>query len=214
MGHLLANAREKMGVSVEEAARETRIHVDRIRDMEGDQLFQFTHPSYARMFLRDYARYLNFPQERLRTLLPDGGESMSDGLSYITRYSAPERTSGAPPRRKRGGILFVFLAALFLGLAGYQIWKAASAPAVQPVITEEVDSVEDVEMVQGEPADPMQELAEDASFLSQGGDADIPVATAAEEVTFSSLVPENTAPELPQEGAPLQINPSAGGTTR
>jgi cytoskeletal protein RodZ len=88
IGALLASEREKRGIAVEKAAKETRMRPQRIRDMEGDDLSHFTNPSYARMFLIAYAKYLDIPMQQIRDHLPDIGEPGVEGYQYITSQAA------------------------------------------------------------------------------------------------------------------------------
>jgi cytoskeletal protein RodZ len=83
IGALLTAEREKRGIPVERAAKETRMRPQRIRDMESDDLSHFTNPSYARMFLIAYAKYLGIPMQTIRDHLPDRGEPSSEGYNYI-----------------------------------------------------------------------------------------------------------------------------------
>jgi cytoskeletal protein RodZ len=84
IGALLATERQKRGIAVEKAAKETRMRPQRIRDMENDDLSHFTNPSYARMFLIAYAKYLDIPMPTIREYLPDRGESGTEDYHYIT----------------------------------------------------------------------------------------------------------------------------------
>ncbi len=88
IGALLAAERERRGIPVEKAAKETRMRPQRIRDMEGDDLSHFTNPSYARMFIIAYAKYLDIPMQTIRDHLPDRGEPGSDGYQYISNTPA------------------------------------------------------------------------------------------------------------------------------
>ncbi|MGH8045996.1 MAG: helix-turn-helix domain-containing protein [Chthoniobacterales bacterium] len=84
IGALLAAEREKRGIPVERAAKETRMRPQRIRDMEADDLSHFTNPSYARMFIIAYAKYLGIPMRSIGEHLPDRGESATEGYQYIS----------------------------------------------------------------------------------------------------------------------------------
>lgn len=223
LGKLLAAARKKLGVSVEEAARETRIHVDRIRDMEADRFFQFVHPSYARMFLRDYARYLSVPLDQLRSLLPDAGDAISGGPSYITRYTAPERTPMTPPQKKKGSWIFMALVILFLGLATYQIWKAMQSPATQPIQSEEDVVREESTEIAPKAEEKLKD--EDAQFIKSESASEVRVALPAsatssevvfQAIAFTSIVLVKQPPKSDEvisinldDPMPVRINPDA-----
>ncbi len=94
IGVLLSSERESKGIPVEKAAKETRMRAQRIRDMENDDLSSFSNPSYARMFIIAYAKYLGVPLKKVRELLPDSGQVAVEGYAY-TRYAE----SDLPPLR-------------------------------------------------------------------------------------------------------------------
>ena len=56
VGKQLQEARLAKNWTPELAARETKIKVDRLRDLEADDYSHFTSPTYARGFVRTYAR--------------------------------------------------------------------------------------------------------------------------------------------------------------
>jgi cytoskeletal protein RodZ len=124
IGALLATEREKRGIPVERAAKETRMRPQRIRDMEADDLSHFTNPSYARMFLIAYAKYLSIPMQTIREHLPDRGEPGSEGYQYIHATSEdlpslrPEL--GNRPVKRGGGLrgLFILIAVVILAGVG------------------------------------------------------------------------------------------------
>ncbi len=126
LGALLAAARERRGLPLEQAAHETRIRVQRLRDIESDDLSQFSHPSYARMFIVDYARYLGVPPEEIRDLLPESGACGIEGYQYLQETPVDAKQFAVRPLRPRRSLVPVFavLAAfLVLGLGGLKVWK-------------------------------------------------------------------------------------------
>lgn len=152
IGALLAAEREKRGIPVERAAKETRMRPQRIRDMESDDLSHFTNPSYARMFLIAYAKYLGIPMQTIRDHLPDRGEPSSEGYNYI--HAAAEtlpsirKNLSTQPLKKRSGLWLVLgsiATVVLLGLAllgGYiyvnlnrLVDKAPATGVKAPVLT-------------------------------------------------------------------------------
>src|ERR1700722_8441534 len=96
VGKQLQEARLAKNWTPELAARETKIKVDRLRDLEADDYTHFTSPTYARGFLRTYARFLGLDEYKiLRQLdnkLPedDNASFVKDtGLPYIPEPSKP-----------------------------------------------------------------------------------------------------------------------------
>lgn len=65
IGEILQEARNKKGVSQEEAAKVLKIKVERLRDLEENRYDQFPAYVYARSFLRLYADYLEIEKDAL-----------------------------------------------------------------------------------------------------------------------------------------------------
>jgi cytoskeletal protein RodZ len=122
IGALLASEREKRGIPVEKAAKETRMRAQRIRDMEADDLSQFTNPSYARMFIIAYAKYLGISMKTILEHLPDRGEPGTDGYQYT---SSPPEELPALRRNLVSRPLHRSLWLPILGLAAFLLIAAA-----------------------------------------------------------------------------------------
>ncbi|CAN5535692.1 hypothetical protein BH09VER1_BH09VER1_23600 [soil metagenome] len=105
LGSLFAVARQKRGVAIEKAAHDTRIRVQRLREIEEDDFSHFSHPSYARLFLADYGRYLGIPSEDIKHLLPERGECGAEGYQYLQEVTvaAPTYSYTIPraPKQRR-----------------------------------------------------------------------------------------------------------------
>jgi cytoskeletal protein RodZ len=89
LGMKLLQAREAAGLSIDEAANILRMRPVLLRGMESDDLTGFSHPSYARLSLLDYTRFLRIPVEEIRDWLPDTGGSSMDDYHYLDHYSDP-----------------------------------------------------------------------------------------------------------------------------
>ncbi len=68
-GARLQTAREARGLSIEDAARQTRIRPHQIRDLENDAYGNFPSPAYARSFLTKYAKFLDVDVSQERETL-------------------------------------------------------------------------------------------------------------------------------------------------
>jgi cytoskeletal protein RodZ len=137
IGALLAAEREKRGIPVERAAKETRMRPQRIRDMESDDLSHFTNPSYARMFIIAYAKYLGIPMRTINEHLPDRGESATEGYQYIStstedlpslRHDIASKPAG------RNNLLYVLaigtLCVVLLSIAGIGYFLVVNTPRI------------------------------------------------------------------------------------
>jgi cytoskeletal protein RodZ len=125
LGTQFAAVRQKRGLTIEKVSSETHIRVQRLREIERDDFSRFAHPSYARMFAMDYAKYLGIPISRIRRLLPDAGECGTEGYQYL-RESACDymRTTVRPFRRRRRLVRKLAATALliFLSLGSLKVW--------------------------------------------------------------------------------------------
>jgi cytoskeleton protein RodZ len=100
VGKQLQEARLAKNWTPELAARETKIKVERVRDLEADNYSNFTSPTYARGFVRTYARALGLDEYRiLRQLdnkLPDDDSAnivTDTGVAYLPETAMPPRAA-------------------------------------------------------------------------------------------------------------------------
>src|SRR5277367_2649544 len=100
VGKQLQEARLAKNWTPELAARETKIKVERVRDLEADDYSHFTSPTYARGFVRTYARALGLDEYRiLRQLdnkLPDDDSAnivTDGGVAYLPETAMPPRAA-------------------------------------------------------------------------------------------------------------------------
>lgn len=124
LGAMLSAARQQRGWPLEQAAHETRIRVQVLREIEADDLSHFSHPSYARMFLTDYARYLGIEVAEIRSYLPEWGECGTEGYQYLQETVDSVKGIRRLPARPRFRTLMVVGASLILvSLGGFKVWK-------------------------------------------------------------------------------------------
>jgi cytoskeletal protein RodZ len=109
VGARLGAARIKAGITLEKAAKDTRIRVQRLREIEADDFSGFTHPTYSRLFLLDYAEYLGISPDEIRPLLPDRAGAAGGGFQYINALARGPSSPVVPMRtKKRPSLLRVF----------------------------------------------------------------------------------------------------------
>ncbi|MGC1481276.1 MAG: helix-turn-helix domain-containing protein [Chthoniobacterales bacterium] len=142
IGTLLSSERESRGIPVEKAAKETRMRAQRIRDMEADDFSAFTNPSYARMFIIAYAKYLGVPMQKVRDLLPERGEVASEGYDYAG-HSEPHLPSLRPDIASRpatGRLLPGLIIVAILGVLVAAAFLTYYIVVNLPRLTEERDA--------------------------------------------------------------------------
>jgi len=139
VGKQLQEARLARNWTPELAARETKIKVDRLRDLEADDYTHFSSPTYARGFLRTYARALGLDEYKLlRQLdnkLPDDDNSSfvpDSGLPYI-----PEPHSDAHITSNKTGLYVVLgLGAAVMFIISFVMLQAYRSGELQHIFAD------------------------------------------------------------------------------
>lgn len=131
VGKQLEEARLAKTWTPELAARETKIKVDRILDLEADDYGHFSSPTYARGFVRTYARALGLDEYRLlRQLdnkLPEDDNAtfvQEAGLPYVPETSQMVHASSS---HRTGLYIFVGLALAVLLVSAFVVFQAYRA---------------------------------------------------------------------------------------
>jgi len=97
VGHKLQQARLAKQLSIEEAARVTRIRPDKLIDLEEDNYSNFPSMSYAKGFLVIYARFLGVDVRDFAETLHTPNPVSSDDYQYLSAAAA----GPAPPISRR-----------------------------------------------------------------------------------------------------------------
>ena len=131
VGKQLQEARLARNWTPELAARETKIKVERVRDLEADNYANFTSPTYARGFVRTYARALGLDEYRiLRQLdnkLPDDDSAnivTDTGVAYLPETAMPPR---AAHRDYTGLYVVMALGAVVILISTFVLFEAYRA---------------------------------------------------------------------------------------
>jgi len=131
IGSLLAAERERKGIPIEKAAKETRMRAQRLLDLENDDLSQFSSASYARMFIIAYAKYLGVPMEQVYKHLPERGSANAEAYNYITssEHDLPSLRTDIAGRRSRPSKPLIIIATIVTliilggcGILGAYLW--------------------------------------------------------------------------------------------
>ena len=101
VGKQLQEARLARNWTPELASRETKIKVDRLKDLESDDYSHFNNATYARGFVRTYARALGLDEytilRQLDNKLPDDDSanivSAEGGVAYLPETAMPPRVA-------------------------------------------------------------------------------------------------------------------------
>lgn len=101
VGRKLAKAREARGLSLEEAALETRIRASQLAALEADDYSSFASNTYARGFLLIYGRFLGVEVREVARGLDSGNPISIAEYQYLNAYPEAEPDRNAPNRREQ-----------------------------------------------------------------------------------------------------------------
>jgi cytoskeleton protein RodZ len=101
VGRKLAKAREARGLTLEEAALETRIRPPQIAALEADDYSSFASNTYARGFLLIYGRFLGVDVREVARGLESGNPISIAEYQYLNAYPEVEPERSAPTRREQ-----------------------------------------------------------------------------------------------------------------
>lgn len=88
-GQMLTAAREQRGLSIEDAAHETRIPAQRLRYLESGNIAAFGSMTYARSFIRQYSEFLEVDAAMMLEELPEGALGGERDYRYLTQSQGP-----------------------------------------------------------------------------------------------------------------------------
>ena len=102
LGRKFQEARKARNLSLEEAARLTRIRQSRLAEIEADDFSNFPSLAYAKGFLQIYGKFLEVDVSPYLDAFETSGHLTVDGYSYLQDSPAPKapRTPVATPNRK------------------------------------------------------------------------------------------------------------------
>ena len=148
IGARLSARRQKLGIQLEKAAKDIRVSVSRLSQIESDDFSSFAHPTYARLFLVDYANYLRVPLEEIRDYLPGSKKLGTSDNRYLEVLLARQTFLHGDQFKSLRRLLFgvgagrLVLILIGLGIYFWKTWKkfervqpATTSPAATPVAT-------------------------------------------------------------------------------
>jgi len=121
LGGVFVFVRESKGIPLDQAAHETRIRIQCLRELEEDNLAHLS-PGYARLFIMDYARYLGVPMNTIKDKLPEVGEFGTQGYEYIKNAPGPATEAIRAPkvRIKKSRAVLCFLLCFLPALGDFR----------------------------------------------------------------------------------------------
>jgi cytoskeletal protein RodZ len=121
LGKKLQEARKSRNLSLEEAARLTRIRQSRLEEIEADDFSNFPSLAYARGFLQIYGKFLGVDVSQYLDVFETSGQITVDGYSYLQDTPAPKAPRTAITRRRENTrpSLVPFFIAMAILVAGF-----------------------------------------------------------------------------------------------
>ena len=185
IGKKFEEARRARNLTLDEAARMTKIRPARLAEIEADDFSQFPSLAYAKGFLLIYGKFLDVDVTPYLEAFEDSEHVTVDGYSYLQENHAPKQASAPivrPSRRDRVSPMPLIFGILVL-VVGFSVMKL-------------ILNVQRIVPRTGEPA---AQVSPSASVVSNSGTAS------------PSIVPEKTADNV--TSAP-SIFPSATVTRK
>jgi len=179
-GQMLIAAREQRGLSIEDAAHETRIPVQRLRYLESGNIAAFGSLTYARSFMRQYSDFLGVDASAMLEELPEGALGGERDYRYLTQSQGPwlrerakaaERSTAPAAHRVRTikSPLPAAIAVFVIVLAGAAMWGEHVAKMNQKVEPYALKAlpVEDDDIAATTPAVPSASVGDMANLKSK-----------------------------------------------
>jgi cytoskeleton protein RodZ len=121
LGRKFQEARKARNLSLEEAARLTRIRQSRLAEIEADDFSNFPSLAYAKGFLQIYGKFLEVDVSPYLDFFETSGHLTVDGYSYLQDAPAPKAPRAAATRRTENTrpSLVPFLIGIVILVAGF-----------------------------------------------------------------------------------------------
>jgi len=129
LGRKFQEARKARNLSLEEAARLTRIRQSRLAEIEADDFSNFPSLAYAKGFLQIYGKFLEVDVSPYLDAFETSGHLTVDGYSYLQDAPAPKAPRGhRSPRRTENArpSLVPFLIGIAILVAGFSFLRFIS----------------------------------------------------------------------------------------
>jgi len=205
VGKQLEEARLARNWTPEMASRETKIKVDRVKDLEADDYSHFNNATYARGFVRTYARALGLDEyqilRQLDNKLPDDDSanivSAEGGVAYLPETAMPPRVAhrdftGLYVVLGLSGVVMLVIA--FVLFRAYQVGELGKWAGEEPVAS----------VTNNAPV-----IADEAPKKALPIDSNTPPPTPSEEPAtnaVATLAPGDDAPSNAPKALPVDLN--------
>lgn len=214
-GRILSNARRARGLSIEDVAQALKLAPRQVEAIEVDAFDQLRGLTFARGFVRNYARYLGVdPAPLLDAIVPSANLRPAE-LVPISNARGDMPSASSPLRTLLpAGITLIALTALALAGWYFDWFRAPATPT--STVPEKMESVSPAQKSEGVSPSPLREermmsvpLPPAESVKASSPTASIPPATAS-PIAANSVAPVS----LPAEPAAAAAPPPASANQR
>jgi helix-turn-helix protein len=134
VGAALRRAREIRGITLDEAARDTKLRPEQLEALEGESFDDLGDAVYARAMLRTYAQYLGLKPDRVLSVYTKHGEEVAPP-EPPGKLGRVERGLAASRVRDNQKFLLVAAAVVLIALIGFGLVSRNGAPPAGAITT-------------------------------------------------------------------------------
>jgi cytoskeletal protein RodZ len=134
VGSALRRAREIREITLDEAARDTKLRTDQLRALEEEDFEALGDPVYARAMLRTYAQYLGLKPDRVLSVYARHGEDVAPPTPP-GRLGRVEQGLAASRIRDNQKFLLIVAAVVLVSLIAVGVVSRGGAPAPATIET-------------------------------------------------------------------------------
>ena len=130
-GSRLKSAREAAGLSLDQVAQQLKLAPRQVRALEDEDFAQLPGRTFARGFVRNYARLLNLNGDNLLSMLPDAAHAPAleaPALQPTGAMIAELPTASTPKTSFTRWLIPLVLVGLIVGAAAYEWYRGALSP--------------------------------------------------------------------------------------
>jgi cytoskeleton protein RodZ len=130
-GSRLKSAREAAGLSLDQVAQQLKLAPRQVRALEDEDFAQLPGRTFARGFVRNYARLMNLDGNDLLSMLPDAAHAPAleaPALQPTGAMIAELPTTSAPKTSFTRWLIPLVLVACIVGAAAYEWYRGGLSP--------------------------------------------------------------------------------------
>ncbi|HEX9278921.1 MAG TPA: helix-turn-helix domain-containing protein [Casimicrobiaceae bacterium] len=130
-GSRLKSAREAAGLSLDQVAQQLKLAPRQVRALEDEDFAQLPGRTFARGFVRNYARLLNLDGDDLLSLLPDAAHAPAleaPALQPTGAMIAELPTASTPKTNFTRWLIPLVLVGCIIGAAAYEWYRGGLSP--------------------------------------------------------------------------------------